>query len=115
MSKITIYLSIDEPGKLHLRDSEGHAGEDTITTGVNKGDTIVWTLDKDSGIKAITGIAAKSESPNLFSKGPSFISDSEWIGVIAEIDKGEEDYYIEYVLPDGTLKRDDPKIILPPV
>ncbi len=114
MAKITIYLSVDEPGKLHLRDSEGHTGEDNITTDVGDSDSIVWTLEEKSGIKAITKIAAKPGSPDLFSEGPSSISDTEWTGVIASTAKGEEAYYIEYVLSDGTQKRDDPRIVIRP-
>jgi len=114
MANITIFLKVDQVGHLHLRDSEGHSGEDNITTDAGDGDTILWTLEENSGISKITGINAKPGSQNLFSEGPSRISDSEWRGLINSDASGEESYYIEYNLADGTPMKDDPRIIIRP-
>lgn len=114
MATRTIYLSVDEPGHLHLRDSEGHSGEDDITTDATDGDTITWTLDENSGIAKITGIAAKPGSENLFSEGPLKVSDTEWQGTISSHASGEELYFIKYELIDGTKMKDDPRIVIRP-
>ena len=115
MAKITIYLSVDEPGKLHLRDSEGHTGEDNITTNVKDNDTLVWTLEteKNPGISAITMVASKN-GKNIFSDGPKQKSKTEWFGVVAPKASGEESYYIEYNLEDGTPQKDDPVVVVDP-
>ena len=114
MATVTIYLSVKETGHLYLRDSEGHSGEDNITTYVSAGDTVIWTLDENSGISKITGINSKQGSKNLFSEGPNRISDTEWKGTIASDASGEESYNIEYNLSDGSPMKDDPKLIVGP-
>lgn len=115
MATITIYLSnkvINGVNVLHLRDSEGDQGDGTITTPVQDNDTVKWTLDANSGISAITNIYEKDSSgnQNVFSAGPSKVSDTEWTGVIGSTASGDEAYGISYTLTDGTTCDDDPII-----
>ena len=114
MAIISISISATEDGHLILTDSEGHTGEDNITTYASDSDSIIWILAENSGISALTGIDAKEGSENLFSDGPNKVSDSEWRGVIAPTATGTESYYIKYILNDGEQRRDDPKVVIKP-
>jgi hypothetical protein len=114
MANITVYLKVDEVGHLHLRDSEGHSGEDNITTYAKDGDSLTWVLEENSGIRKIVSIAAKPGNQNIFSEGPERISDVEWRGVIGPAAQGSESYFIEYELTDGSILTDDPVVVVDP-
>lgn len=116
MATIKIFMKASETGKLILFDTEGHIGKENITTNAQDGDTIIWTLADDSGIKEITCIAAKQGSKNLFSEGPVEVSNAEWQGTISSLaKKGEqESYCIKYELNDGTRMMDDPIVVVDP-
>lgn len=93
MGKITIYIKLVD-GKLEYRDTEKHEGK-TIETEANPGDKIIWTLDKDPGIKDLTGINIVG-TPDFFSKGPAKKSNMEWAAKIAKKASGEVSYSIFY-------------------
>lgn len=115
MSNITIYLKVDETNHLHLRDSEGHSGEDHLTTYAQKGDNITWTIE-DASIAEIMEIKAKPGSEDVFSTDPKPVTGSkDWSGTIGDIINKEESYYISYKLANGGVKTDDPKIVPDPI
>lgn len=111
MTKVTIYLSIvEKDGKkhLHLRDSNGNSGDDTIVTEANRDDTILWKKDTGSGLKSITEIKV-NKSSELFSKGPKKRCCSRWKGwVSSQASKG--DYaYVPYYVESNPDKSDTPQ------
>ncbi len=112
MSKVTIYVSREgKSNHLHLRDSEGHSGESTITTDVHTGDTVQWVLR--DGIDEITGIQPKKGSQNIFSNGPARQEDGSWEGKVSKSAAGSELYTIDYKIGIHAFS-DDPKIKVKP-
>jgi len=112
MSKVTIFVSREgKSNHLHLRDSEGHSGESTITTDVHTGDTVQWVLR--DGIDEITGIQPKKGSQNIFSRGPAKAEDGSWVGEVSESATGEERYSIGYTI-NGRAFTDDPQLKVKP-
>ncbi len=120
MKKVRIYLrSILENGerRLELSDSNGNGGIDNLLTEAQRGDTIIWELDTRSGIKAISKVYSKTGKHNVFKTGPKkrFLCKGLKLPVSNDAE-GEEAYYIEYILEDGTKLKLDPwlKVIPPP-
>ncbi len=105
---ILISKQADSNG-LYLTDNEGHAGDNSITTLVNPGDTVTWKLKSGGGIDAITSIAAKAGSQDVFSTDPAQQPDGSWVGVVNNSATGSESYSIGYRI--GTTDyTDDPEI-----
>lgn len=103
-----IWISKQPTGTgLYLTDNEGHQGNNTITTDVSTGDTVTWKLKEGGGISKLTGISKKDR--NIFSSGPSKVSDSEWQGTVGNLASGSESYNIQYEI-DGTPYTDDPDL-----
>ena len=112
MSKVTIYVSREgKTSRLHLRDSEGHAGTDNIITDVHAGDTIQWVIR--DGIDEITGIYPKNGSQNIFSSGPAKTEDGSWVGTVDESVSGSELYSIDYKIGASAFT-DDPELKVKP-
>ncbi|MEM6360784.1 MAG: hypothetical protein AAF149_17900 [Bacteroidota bacterium] len=112
MGAETIWISKQSSGTgLYLEDNEGNSGNNTITTNVSRGDSVTWKLKEGGGITKITGISEKDEpgNQNIFSSGPSKVSDSEWQGTVSTNASGNEFYSIEYEI-DGTPYTDDPEL-----
>ena len=108
MATVTIYISKQKDSKgLHFTDSEGHSGDNTITTKVKPGDTVIWKLTEEGGIDAITAISeVKSKNnQNLFVESPKPIDpknpESDWIAEIKETATGKETYTISYKIDDN--------------
>ena len=102
MSKATIYLSLKND-KLEYRDSEKHSGK-SIATKVKPGTKVIWTLDKKSGIKDISGMNIVS-SGRFFSKGPFKKSGNKWQARVSRKAKGEADYEMFIVPENSTTKK----------
>ena len=112
MSKVTIYVSREgQTNRLHLRDSEGHSGDESIITDVRAGDTVQWVVSE--GIDEITGIYPKNGSRNIFSSGPTKTEDGSWVGTVGESASGSELYSIDYKIGASTF-RDDPQLDVKP-
>ncbi len=99
---------------LHLHDTEGHDGDQTITTDVKPGEVVIWKLAKNSDILEIMNVYKKQESREVFSTKPHQISASEWKGIVADDAKGNESYNIQYKYIDDTVFVDDPEIQIRP-
>jgi len=114
MAEETIYISKQTTGTgLFLSDNEGHSGDNSITTNVNPGDTVTWQLKSGGGITKLTGISEKDEpgNQNIFSSGPTKVSDTEWQGTVSVSALGNESYCIDYEI-DGQPYSDDPKLVI---
>jgi hypothetical protein len=116
MSEVTIYISKQGKGTgLVLSDSEGHTGNNTITTIVNPGDKVIWQLKMKGGIDTLTAITEKAGSEDIFSKGPASTDSgnpsSNWQGVVSKSATGTESYSIGYTI-DGVSYTDDPELEL---
>ncbi|ELR68919.1 hypothetical protein C900_05612 [Fulvivirga imtechensis AK7] len=110
MATETIKISKQSTGTgLYLEDNEGHAGDNTITTTVDPGDTVVWKLKDGGGIDEITNIYAKSTSQDIFSSDPVKQSDGSWKGTVSSSATGSESYSIDYKI-GGTEYTDDPEL-----
>ncbi|MCR9254433.1 MAG: hypothetical protein NXI20_28725 [bacterium] len=109
MADVTIYLSlVGSTTQLHLSDSEGHSGDGTITTDVNKGDNVTWQIASGANISSIDSIYDKV-AHNIFSSGPSSQSDGTWQGTVSGSASGSESYGIKYTV-NGTQYDDDPEL-----
>lgn len=113
MATVTIYISKQKDSNgLHFTDNEGHSGDNTITTKVNPGDTVIWKLVSNGGIDSITSISEKSmtQNKNLFSTLPAPINPkdpkSDWSGIISENATGKEVYTIGYKIGNETYLHD---------
>ena len=117
---VTIYLKAFKDKRnneviLHLHDTEGHDGDQTITTDVKPGEEVVWKLANNSDILEIMNVYKKKDSQNVFSTDPYKISESEWKGIVSQETVGKESYNIQYKYIDDTVIVDDPEIdVLPP-
>lgn len=112
MGAETIWISKQSTGTgLYLEDNEGHTGNNDITTIVSPGDSVTWKLKDGGGITKLTGISEKQQPNNqdIFSSGPSRVSDSEWQGTVSTSASGTESYSIDYEI-DGTPYSDDPDL-----
>lgn len=112
MTRVKIYVSRDKKtGQLHLRDSEGHAGDGSITTVVHPGDKVEWMLGK--GLDEITGISPVSGSQNIFDGKVHKNGHGSWKGTVSELAQGSEEYTIQYVAENKT-ESDNPKLKVKP-
>lgn len=93
MGKINIYIKLAD-GALEYRDSESQHGK-TITTSVDPGDTIIWKLDKCSGISEIKNIQISGAS-GFFSEGPVKKDFAEWKADVSKKASGQVSYEITY-------------------
>lgn len=116
MGKIKIYIKLLN-GALEFRDTEQHEGK-TIETSVDPGDKIIWKLEPDSGIAAITGIVVNGAS-DFFSKGPRPQKATKWMAKVSEKASGEISYSVQYEAKETkvmTMTKDGnnppPKIII---
>ena len=115
MSTIKIFLSADDEGNLHLRDTNGQFGKNDLKTIAHKRDKILWVLEKDSGILKIDGIKAKKDTKNIFKKKPKSKSVKKWKGVLGEEENTEYLYDISYTLVKKKEKKTiDPRIVVQP-
>ncbi|HJX71116.1 MAG TPA: hypothetical protein VJ346_04170 [Bacteroidales bacterium] len=99
MAKVIIYLSLVERNNkmhLHLRDSSGICGDESIVTEVSRGDVIIWKRDTCSGLKNISGLVFEKRK-DLFANGLSRKCCSKWKGKISDKAKGEYPYRISYI------------------
>jgi hypothetical protein len=116
MAVETIKISKQANGTgLYLTDNEGHAGDNTITTIVKPGDTVIWQLVPGGGIDKINGITEKTGSADIFSSDPAPIDPLDpttaWQGIVSESATGKEAYSIMYTIGD-TGYTDDPELEL---
>lgn len=109
MSTVTIYIKKQSDSNgLYFTDSEGHSGNNTITTKVKPGDTVIWQLIPGGGIDAITSIdeIKKAGNQNLFENSPEPVSPKEakspWTAQIKEVASGNETYTIKYEISGVT-------------
>ncbi|MEK6477808.1 hypothetical protein WJR50_09750 [Catalinimonas sp. 4WD22] len=111
-TKVTIYVGRDgSTDSLYLRDSEGHAGKNTITTDVQAGDEVEWVLGE--GVDEITNIYPKSGSQNIFNGSPFRKANGNWEGTVCNSATGSELYSIDYRIGAQTYS-DDPELKVKP-
>lgn len=110
MDQETIWIS-KQPNSngLYLEDNEGHAGAGSITTDVKPGDTVTWKLKPGGGIDAITSVARKSGSGDIFGDDPEEQPDGSWVGTVSESAGGSESYSIGYQINSANYT-DDPEL-----
>jgi hypothetical protein len=119
MKRVTIYLRSveDDKGKhLALFDSNRNGAIDNLITVAPSGGTIIWKLDRCSGIKSITKIYSKTEKPIVF------INDLKKLWLckgfklkLPNVEKEvEEEYFIKYVDWKNEEVKIDPYIRVPP-
>jgi hypothetical protein len=94
MGKVTIYIKLVD-GTLMYRDSEDDKGH-SIKTSVDPGDTIIWKLDKCSGISELTKLNILKAPKDFFSEKPKKIDFNEWKAKVSKKATGEVSYQPEY-------------------
>ena len=114
MATVNIFISKQPNGNgLYLTDSEGHHGNNNITTLVDPGDTVIWQLKPGGGIDAITAITPKQNNQDIFENPPAPVNSSDpasnWKGIVKQTVTGTESYTIGYKIGDQTLE-DDPEL-----
>lgn len=113
---ITIDVNPGDNSTLTISDDENHTANThpnnaLLTTTVDAGDTVKWTIASGSAISSITNITDKS-TVNVFSSGPSAVNDGtgDWSGIIGSGHNGEvEAYSITYTVGNQTFT-EDPKL-----
>ncbi len=107
---VTLLNAVQENGgyTLHLKDNEGHRGDNNITSQANPGDFVQWAIEPGSNISSIDNVYAKEGSANIFSEGPRKDGDA-WVGNVNPEATGSESYNIQYTV-DGATVVDDPII-----
>lgn len=108
--------------QLRLRDNEGHdPGNDDLTTDVDPSDVVIWQLDSDSGLTAITGVkqcvqgdpSYNPASQNLLISDPVANGD-RWQATVISPSPGRGkfvNYKIGFTVPnDSQVHWDDPKL-----
>jgi hypothetical protein len=117
---VKIYLrSIlkDKDDHLALFDTNRNGDIDDLVTNVPKGGTVIWKLDRFSGIKRITKIYSKEKEHRIFKSDPIKLVKGEGFKVqLLEIaqDGDEEKYAIECILSNKTKLVIDPYIRIQP-
>jgi hypothetical protein len=116
MKNSKIYLraiSFSEENRLMLFDSNRNGAINDLVTVVEAGSTIVWKLDRCSGIKSILRIYSKAGKGNVFLTEPKrFLFFNIFTLKLSPDAKGEEAYSIDYLLFDKTRVTIDPIIII---
>lgn len=108
----------DEKKSLALFDSNRNGDINDLITDVKPGATIIWELDRCSGIRSITRIYSKEEKHLIFKSDP--IKRLLCKGFRLQLEKEEvkeeliEKYTIECLLCDGEELKIDPMIRVPP-
>jgi hypothetical protein len=118
--RVIIYIrSIRQDGVIHLTmfDSNGKIAIDSLITDVQPGGTVIWKLERASGIKNIDKIYATTGEHNIFKKDPAkrFLSKGYKLKVPDDAKEGEEEYAIDYILENNTKVTIDPYLRIPPV
>jgi len=98
---------------LHLKDTEGHTGDNNITSQANPGDFVKWEIETGSNIDRIDNIYAKTGSIDVFSEGPRLDENDTWIGKVDSNARGSESYNIQYTVGSTTIV-DDPILEVDP-
>lgn len=112
----TIYVSKEaNSNKLKLRDSENHdPGNDNLTTYVDPGDTVEWTLDgTTSGLSQLLKIKKKSDTHQLLDSDPTKLN-GIWQGTVKSPSPGKdkkEKYKIEYKVNGSDKKHSDDPVL----
>ncbi|HBH24829.1 MAG TPA: hypothetical protein DDY13_15590 [Cytophagales bacterium] len=101
MGKVIIYVSLQD-NEIVYRDSEKHTGK-SIKTKVKPGTRVIWTLDKKSGIKDLSGINIIG-SCKFFSSGPAKKSCDKWVARVNRKAKGEIEYEL-FAVAEKTKKK----------
>jgi hypothetical protein len=122
MKRVKIYLrSVEQTvnGKVenHLAmfDSNHNGAIDELFTDVQSGGTIIWKLDRFSGIRSIRKIYSKEGIRNVFKSDPRKRLLCKGFKLqLSEDAKGEEAYSIKYTCCDGEELTIDPVIRIPP-
>ena len=118
--KVTVYLrSIEINKKKHLSmfDTNGNLDiNDSLVTYVMAGGTVIWDLDKASGIKEIDRIYSKSNGP-IFREDAKGILFSKKFRI--EVPEGltggtQEEYFIDYYDQNGSKITRDPYLRIVP-
>jgi len=118
--KVTIYLrSIEINKKKHLSmfDTNGNIDiNDSLVTYVKAGGTVIWDLEKASGIKRIERIYSKSDGP-IFRKDAQEVPLSKKFKL--EVPDGliggtQEEYFIDYYDQNGSKITRDPYLRIVP-
>jgi len=116
---VTIELKAIKKGDevvLHLKDSEGHEHDKTITSEVTAGGKVTWQLAPNSDIKEIVNIYPKNGSQNIFSTIPHQVEGStDWEGIVDKDATGVESYNIDFRFKeDMVVYTDDPEVKIKP-
>ncbi|MCX6253678.1 MAG: hypothetical protein NTV31_04285 [Bacteroidia bacterium] len=120
MKRVTIYLrSFEQNGEKHLAmfDSNRNGAIDTLITDVQAGATIIWKLDRFSGIRTITKIYSKEGGKhNIFKNDPKkrLLCKGFKFQLSNDVEEGKEKYAIDYIHLDNTKVTIDPYIRVPP-
>lgn len=108
--------------ELKLRDDKNNPGNNKLTTEVEPNDTVLWKLDKDSGLSEITGV--KESDPNQpqyqgsqnLLEGKAKNENGAWKASILSKSPGKgkfQNYMIGFKIPgDDTEYWDDPKLLM---
>jgi hypothetical protein len=125
MKIVKIYLrsveqTVDGKVENHLAmfDSNGVGAIDNLITDVQRGDTVIWKLDRLSGIRSIAEIFFKKGDHHVFKSDPRkrFLCKGFKLQVPIDAEEGMEEYSytIEYKLREDTDVIIDPYIRVPP-
>ena len=100
---------------LAMFDSNHMGAIDNLITDVQAGGTVIWALDRCSGIKSINAVYTKNGKRNVFRSDPRkrFLCKGFKLPISEEA-KGEEEYCIKYTICDGREITIDPVIRIPP-
>jgi hypothetical protein len=121
-TKVKIYLryvEIDGKNSLSMYDSNGGFAIDTLTTFVRAGITVIWKLERASGIKKINRIYSNVSNPVIFKndavKRP-FSKGYELDIPETASDGIKEEYFIEFITKnnDNITVSTDPYIRIQP-
>ena len=93
MAAIRITHGDTQSGELTMIDSNGNPAS---TIRANRGETITWQIDGNSGVSAITAIDKKDQTgnENIFSVMPASLGNSKnWQGKISKDTTADQEIY----------------------